>query len=127
MNFVDLLEEFFKQYTTSLGVEPNLKAEFESASQYDDYVDFTPGKPKGSVKKLLKVFISPRLPFDYTAEEQHARVRSKKRIVYPGENNADKRFENRTDQILKRAPLDEPWQSLMTRYGVKENYNLTLN
>ena len=41
-------------------------------------------------------------------------------------NNAEKRFENRTDQILKRTPLDEPWQSLMTRYGVKENYNLTL-
>ena len=126
MNFQDLIEEFFKQYTTSLGVEPNLKAEFESASQYDDYVDFTPGKPKDSIKKFPKVFISPRLPFDYTAEEQQARVRSKKKIDYPGESNAQKRFENRTDQILKRTPLDEPWQSLMTRYGVQEDYNLTL-
>jgi len=64
MEFQDLIEEFFKQYTTSLGVEPNLKAEFESASQYDDYVDFTPGKPKGSIKKLPKVFYALRLPCD---------------------------------------------------------------
>ena len=125
MEFQDLIEEFFKQYTTSLGVEPNLKAEFESASQYDDYVDFTPGKPKGSIKKLPKVFYSPRLPFDYTEEEQEAAREAKKKLPRKGVTHPDK-INEKTKKLLYHTPLNEPFKLLMSRYGIVPDYDLEL-
>ena len=125
MEFQDLIEEFFKQYTTSLGVEPNLKAEFESASQYDDYVDFTPGKPKGSIKKLPKVFYSPRLPFNYTEEEQEAAREAKKKLPRKGVTHPDK-INEKTKKLLYHTPLNEPLKLLMSRYGVVPDYDLEL-
>ena len=129
MKFVALLEEFFKQYATILGCNPYLKAEFESVSQYDDYADLTAGKEKGAVKRLPKVFTSPRLPFDYTKEKQEAEVKRKKSIPIPKPNTyGPDRKDHAIEQTkwLQHTPFNEPWQRALKRNGVTLDYDLDI-
>ena len=129
MNFVKLVEEFFIQYTTILGCNPNLKAEFESVSQYDDCADLTAGKERGAVKKLPKVFTSPRLPFDYTKEKQEAEVERKKSIPIPKPNTyGPDRKDHAIEQTkwLQHTPFNEPWQMALKRNGVNLDYDLDI-
>jgi hypothetical protein len=129
MKFVALLEEFFIQYASILGCNPNLKAEFESVSQYDDYADLTAGKERGAVKKLPKVFTSPRLPFDYTKEKQEAEVKRKKSIPMPKPNTyGPDRKDHAIEQTkwLQHTPFNEPWQRALKRNGVTLDYDLDI-
>ena len=129
MKFVALIEEFFKQYATILGCMPYLKAEFESVSQYDDYADLTAGKERGAVKKLPKVFTSPRLPFDYTKEEQLRAAKGKKEIPIPDPNrySPEVREEvNKRKEYLSFTPFSEPWSEAIKRHNVILGYDLAI-
>ena len=129
MKFVALIEEFFTQYATILGCNPYLKAEFESVSQYDDYADLTAGKERGAVKKLPKVFTSPRLPFDYTKEEQLRAAKGKKEIPIPDPNrySPEVREEvNKRKEYLSFTPFSEPWSEAIKRHNVILGYDLAI-
>lgn len=130
MKFVALLEEFFKNYSSILGIDPNFKASVQSVSEFDEYADFSPDKKRGATKNLPKEFTSPYLPFDYAKEEQEAAVERKKEqpIPNPDDYGPDKREHAiKRAKKLKYTPFNEPWQDEIEDNDVIEDYDLNID